>query len=149
MNEVQTSLENRVVALEARVVALESLTASLSQKTKRAESFARDASLSQLNSKVEVLSLIEDHVEVLKLIHNMVGPADRLKNKQVLTYIQRAESKLAQFQARFAQLEAKYQPRETQAPQNPAPEPAEPRRTFLPKPFTITRLLRPAAWWNA
>lgn len=149
MNVVQTSLENRVLALEARVVALETLSAGLSQKSQRAESFARDASMSQLNSRMELLSLIEDHVEVLKLIHNMVGPADRLKNKQVLTYIRRAESKLAQFHAQYAQLEAKYQPKEKSAPKNPVAETLEPRRSSLPKLLTMTRLLRPAAWWNA
>lgn len=149
MNEPETSLENRVLALEARVMALETMTAGLSQKSQRAESFVRDASMSQLTSRMELLSLIEDHVEVLKLIHNMVGPADRLKNKQVLTYIRRAESKLAQFHAQFAQLEAKYKPLEKNAPQNPVAEIPEPRRLSVPKLLTMTRLLRPAAWWNA
>jgi hypothetical protein len=149
MNELETSLENRLLALEARVAALETVTARLPEKSKRAESFARDMSESHFNFRIDLLSLIEDHVEVLKLIHNMVGPADRLKNKQVLTYIRRAESKLGQFQAQYAQLEARHKRPGNATPQSPAALPPKRRSLSLLKPSALNRLLRSAVGWNA
>jgi BMFP domain-containing protein YqiC len=146
MNEPETLLENRLLALEARVVALETATARRPEKSQRAESLAKDMSDSHFNFRIDLLSLIEDHVEVLKLIHNMVGPADRLKNKQVLTYIRRAESKLAMFQAKFAQVEARHQLGENAAPQNAAPQPGRTRTWSYLNPLTLYRFLRPAAW---
>jgi hypothetical protein len=52
-----------------------------------------------------LLTLIEDHFEILKLINAMTASDDGGKNKMVLTYIRRAESKLDQFQAKFSELE--------------------------------------------
>jgi BMFP domain-containing protein YqiC len=139
MNAPETSLEHRLLALEARVVALEKSVAG-SPKNSRAAEAARDASESHL----DLLSLIEDHVEVLKLIHNLVGPADRLKNKQVLTYIRRAETKLAMFQAKFAQLEARHPRVENDVP----PSQKSSRESRL-KSLPLSRLLRSAVRWNA
>lgn len=137
-----------MLALEARVVALETTTARRSEKSQRAESLARDMSESNLNFRLDLLALIEDHVELLKLVHNMVGPADRVKNKQVLTFIQRAESKLAQFQSQFAQLEARHNPSAPVVPPIPAPRANRSRALAYLNPLTLYRSLRPAAWWN-
>jgi hypothetical protein len=79
MNQPETLLENRVLSIEARVVALEKSIADLPEKSQQAKSFARDVSASNLNFRMELLSLIEDHIEVLKLVHTMVGPTDRSK----------------------------------------------------------------------
>ena len=146
MNEVGTSLPNRVQALEARVLALENMAADLPEKSRQVKSWARDVSESHRKFHVDLLSLIEDHVEVLKLIHNTVGPIDRKKNKLVLGYIRRAEFKLGQFQARFTQLEEMQKRFENGAPQNPSPSPAQDRD--VPKPSALNRLLRSACWWN-
>ena len=148
MNEVGTSLPQRVLALEARVVALEKMAADLPEKSRQVKSWARDVSDSHLNFHMDLLSLIEDHIEVLKLIHSTVGPIDRKKNKLVHGYIRRAEFKLDQFQTRFAQLEEMQKRFENGAKKDPSPPPAKPREVALPKPSALNRLLRSAAWWN-
>jgi hypothetical protein len=148
MNTTETSLENRVLALETRVLALEALAAAQPEKTKRANSFVQDASESHLNFRIELLSFIEDHIEVLKLVHNIVGPTDRGKNKLILTYIRRAESKLDKFQARFAWLEETRKNIEKGAPQNPPPAPAKSRGASLLKSPALNRLLRSVSLWN-
>jgi len=145
MTELETSLENRVLALEARVQALEKMAADLPEKTKQVKGWAKDVSASH----VDLLSLIEDHIEVLKLIHSTVGPIDRKKNKLVLGYIRRAEFKLGQFQARFAQLEdmqkrvANGAPK---TPESPSVPPAKARSGSLPS--SLNRLLRSVSRWN-
>ena len=147
MNEAETSLEQRVLALEARVQALEALAPGLPEKSRRVNSLAKNVSESHLNFRIELLSLIEDHIEVLKLMHSLVGPTDNAKNKLVLTYIRRAESKLDQFQARFAQLEETRKHLENGAPQNPpGPEP-KPRGASTLKTSGLNQLLRSAASW--
>ncbi|HTR43824.1 MAG TPA: hypothetical protein VMH87_19610 [Pseudomonadales bacterium] len=148
MNEAGTSLSNRVLALEARVQVLEKMAANLPEKSRQVKSWARDVSDSHLKFHMDMLSLIEDHVEVLKLIHSTVGPIDRKKNKLVHGYIRRAEFKLGQFQERFAQLEEMQKRFENGAPQNSPPPPVEPREISLPKPSALNRLLRTASWWN-
>jgi hypothetical protein len=146
MNQPETLLENRVLALEARVLALEKSIADLPGKSRQAKSYARDASESHLNFRMDLLSLIEDHVEVLKLVHNMVGPTDRNKNKLVLTYIRRAESKLGEFQVRFAQWEDTRKRLENDVPTNlPAPA-SKPRGVSLLKPSNLNHLLRSMTW---
>lgn len=154
MNGPETSLENRLLALEARVVALEGMTAARPEQAERAEAFAQEVSKSHLNFRVDMLSLIEDHIEVLKLIHNLVGPADRFKNKQVLTYISRAEAKLAQFQAQFAELESRHPRLQAPVPEKSVPQTSETSMFTKPRtwlwPLALARLVRPAtAWWNA
>jgi hypothetical protein len=148
MNEVGTSLPQRVLALEARVMVLEKMAADLPEKSRRVKSWAKDVSESHLNFHMDSLSLIEDHIEVLKLISSTVGPVDRKKNKLVHGYIRRAEFKLGQFQARLAQLEEMQKRFENGAPKNPSPMPVEPREVSLPKPSALNRLLRTASWWN-
>lgn len=152
MNEVGTSLPQRVLALEARVQVLEKMTADLPEKSRQVKSWAKDVSESHLKFHVDTLSLIEDHIEVLKLIHSTVGPVDRKKNKLVHGYIRRAEFKLGQFQTRFAQLEEMQKRLENGAPKNPplSPQspPAKPLVASLLRPPALTRLLRSAAWWN-
>jgi hypothetical protein len=148
MNEVGTSLPQRILALEARVLALEKMAGDLPEKSRQVKSWARDVSDSHLKFHMDMLSLIEDHVEVLKLIHSTVGPIDRKKNKLVHGYIRRAEFKLGQFQARFAHLEEMQKRFENGAPKNPALPHAKPREVSLPKPSALDRLLRSAAWWN-
>jgi hypothetical protein len=150
MNQPETSvehpLEQRLLALEARVVALETVAADLPEKSKRVKSYARDVSASNLNSRLELLSLIEDHVEVLKLIHGMVKPVDSAKNKLVLNYIRRAESKLEHFQSRFAQLEETHKRLENGSGYTVPPE--KPGVLALFKASALNRLLRSAARWN-
>ena len=148
MNEVGTSLPQRVLALEARIVALEKMAADLPEKSRQVKSWAKDVSESHLNFHMDSLSLIEDHIEVLKMISSTVGPVDRKKNKLVHGYIRRAEFKLGQFQARLAQLEEMQKRFENGAPKNPSPMPAQPREVALPKPSALNRLLRTASWWN-
>jgi len=145
MNEPGKTLESRVLALEGRVLALEKIAVTMPEKNRRA-SLARDES--HLNTRLELLSLLEDHIEVLKLIHSTVVPTDRGKNKLVLNYIRRAESTLDQFQARIAQVEEVHKDRENGAVQNPVPRSAKPRSTPLPKPSALDRLLRSVALWN-
>lgn len=142
MTGLETSLENRVRALEARVLALEKMAADLPEKSKQVKSWAKDLSASYLDS----LYLIEDHIEVLKLIHSTVGPIDRKKNKLVLGYIRRAEFKLGQFQARFAQLGEVQKRLANGVPENPPALPAKPRGASLPSPFN--RFLRSVSRWN-
>jgi hypothetical protein len=153
MNEVGTSLSQRVLALEARVQVLENMAADLPEKSRQVKSWAKDVSESHLKFHMDMLSLIEDHIEVLKLIHSTVGPIDRKKNKLVHGYIRRAEFKLGQFQARFAQLEEMQKRFENGAPKTPPPSPppppAKPIVASLLRPPALTRLLRSAAWWNA
>jgi len=148
MNDPETSLEKRVLALETRVQALEALAPGLPEKSRRVNSLAKNVSESHLNFRLELLSLVEDHIEVLKLMHSLVGPTDKAKNKLVLTYIRRAESKLDQFQARFAQLEETRKRLENNPPQNP-PE-SEPKSDEIPplKPSKLNQLLRSASLWN-
>ena len=148
MNEVGTSLPQRVLALEARVMVLEKMAADLPEKSRQVKSWAKDVSESHLNFHMDSLSLIEDHIEVLKLIHSTVGPVDRKKNKLVHGYIRRAEFKLSQFQARFTQLEEVQKRLEDGTPKNSPPVPAQPREVALPKPSALNRLLRSASWWN-
>jgi hypothetical protein len=148
MNQPETLLENRVLALEARVIALEKTISDLPQKSQQAKSFARDVSASHLNFRMELLSMIEDHIEVLKLVHTMVGPTDRSKNKMVLSYIRRAESKLGQFQVRFTQLDETRQRLENGAPPKPAARPSKLRSVSLFKPSTLNQLLRSFSWSN-
>lgn len=148
MNEVGTSLPQRVLALEARVLALEKMAADLPEKSRQVKSWARDVSESHLNFHMDLLSLIEDHIEVLKLIHSTVGPVDRKRNKLVHGYIRRAEFKFDQFQTRFAQLEEMQKRLENGAQKNVSSMPAEPREVALPKPSALNRLLRTASWWN-
>jgi hypothetical protein len=148
MNQPETLLENRLLALETRVVALEKSVADLPGKSQQAKTFARDVSESHLNFRMDLLSMIEDHIEVLKLVHTMVGPTDRSKNKMVLSYIRRAESKLGQFQARFTQLdETRKQLENAPSPKTPVP-PAKPRRVSLLKPSALNQLLRSLSWSN-
>ncbi len=148
MNDPETSLEKRVLALEARVQALEALAPGLPEKSRRVDSLAKNVSESHLNFRIELLSLIEDHIEVLKLMHSIVGPTDNAKNKLVLTYIRRAESKLDQFQAHFAQLEETRKRLENNPPQN-SPEPGPKPGDAPPlKPSRLNRLLRSASLWN-
>jgi hypothetical protein len=155
MNEVGTSLSNRVLALEARVQALEKMAGDLPEKSRQVKSWAKDVADSHLKFHMDLLSLVEDHIEVLKLIHSTVGPIDRKKNRLVHGYIRRAEFKLGQFQARFAQLEEMQKRFENGAPKNPSPPPspppppAKPLAVSLLRPAALTRLLRPASWWNA
>jgi hypothetical protein len=141
-------LEDRVLALEARVVALEKSIADLPEKSQQAKSFARDVSESHLNFRMELLSMIEDHIEVLKLVHTMVGPTDRSKNKMVLSYIRRAESKLGHFQARFTQLDETRKRLENGAPQKTPAQPSKLRAVSLFKPSTLNQLLRSLSWSN-
>jgi hypothetical protein len=141
-------LEDRVLALETRVVALEKSIADLPQKSQQAKSFARDVSESHLNFRMELLSMIEDHIEVLKLVHTMVGPTDRNKNKMVLSYIRRAESKLGHFQARFTQLDETRKRLENGAPQKTPAQPSKLRAVSLFKPSTLNQLLRSLSWSN-
>lgn len=141
-------LESRLLALEARVVALEKNLADLPEKSQQAKSFARDVSNSHLNFRMELLSMIEDHIEVLKLVHTMVGPTDRTKNKMVLSYIRRAESKLGHFQSRFSQLDATRQRLEEGVPQEPPASPLRQRAVSLFKPATLNQLLRSLSWSN-
>ena len=141
-------LEDRVLALETRVVELEKSIADLPQKSQQAKSFARDVSESHLNFRMELLSMIEDHIEVLKLVHTMVGPTDRSKNKMVLSYIRRAESKLGHFQARFTQLDETRKYLENGAPQKPPVQPSKRRAVSLFKPSTLNQLLRSFSWSN-
>jgi hypothetical protein len=148
MNQPETLLENRVLAIEARVVALEKSIAELPKKSQQAKSFARDVSASHLNFRMELLSMIEDHIEVLKLVHTMVGPTDRSKNKMVLSYIRRAESKLGQFQVRFTQLDETRQRLENNAPPKPVTRPSKLRSISLLKPSTLNQLLRSLSWSN-
>src|SRR5215469_15155572 len=152
MNEVGTSLPQRVLALEARVQVLEKVAADLPEKSRQVKSWAKDVSESHRKFHVEMLSLIEDHIEVLKMIHSTVGPIDRKKNKLVHGYIRRAEFKLGQFQTRFAQLEEMQKRFESSAPKNaspqPPPPPVKPLVASLLRPPALTRLLRSAAWWN-
>ena len=148
MNQPETMLETRVLALEARVIALEKSLADLPQKSQQAKSFARDVSDSHLNFRMELLSMIEDHVEVLKLVHTMVGPTDRSKNKMVLSYIRRAESKLGHFQSRFSQLDETRNRLENGVPQEPPARPLKQRAVSLFKPSTLNQLLRSLSWSN-
>jgi hypothetical protein len=148
MNQPETMLEDRVLALETRVVALEKSIADLPQKSQQAKSFARDVSESHLNFRMELLSMIEDHIEVLKLVHTMVGPTDRNKNKMVLSYIRRAESKLGHFQARFTQLDETRKRLENGAPQKTPAQPSKLRAVSLFKPSTLNQLLRSLSWSN-
>lgn len=148
MNEVGTSLPQRVLALEARVQVLEKMAADLPEKSRQVKSWAKDVSESHLKFHMDLLSLIEDHIEVLKLIHSTVGPVDRKKNKLVHGYIRRAEFKLGQFQARFAQLEEMQNRFENGSKKNPSSLPAKPRDVSSPKPSALNRLLRSASWWN-
>jgi hypothetical protein len=148
MNEVGTSLPQRVLALEARVLALEKKAGDLPEKSRQVKSWAKDVSESHLNFHMDLLSLIEDHIEVLKLIHSTVGPIDRKKNKLVHGYIRRAEFKFGQFQERFAQLEEMQKRFENGAPKSSSSLPAKPREVSLPKPSALNRLLRTASWWN-
>jgi hypothetical protein len=148
MNQPETMLETRVLALEARVVALEKSIADLPGKSQQAKSFARDVSASHLNFRMELLSMIEDHIEVLKLVHTMVGPTDRSKNKMVLSYIRRAESKLGHFQARFTQLDETRKRLENGAPQKTPARPSKRRPMSLFKPSTLNQLLRSLSWSN-
>lgn len=148
MNQPETMLEDRVLALEARVVALEKSIADLPEKSQQAKSFARDVSESHLNFRMELLSMIEDHIEVLKLVHTMVGPTDRNKNKMVLSYIRRAESKLGHFQARFTQLDETRKRLENGAPQKTPAQPSKLRAVSLFKPSTLNQLLRSLSWSN-
>ena len=145
MTGLETSLENRVLALEARVQALEKMAADLPEKTKQVKGWAKDVS----DSHVDLLSLIEDHIEVLKLIHSTVGPIDRKKNKLVLGYIRRAEFKLGQFQARFTQMEDMQKRLSNGAPktlEKASVPPAKPRSGSLPS--SLNRLLRSVSRWN-
>jgi hypothetical protein len=146
MNQPETMLEDRVLALEARVIALEKSIAELPEKSHQAKSYARDVSDSHLNFRMELLSMIEDHVEVLKLIHTMVGPTDRSKNKMVLSYIRRAESKLGHFQARFSQLDETRKRLDNGAPQEPPVRPLRQRAVALFKPATLGQILRSLSW---
>jgi hypothetical protein len=151
MDQPETLLENRVLALEARVVALEKSVADFPQKSQQAKSFARDVSDSHLNFRMELLSMIEDHIEVLKLVHTMVGPTDRSKNKMVLSYIRRAESKLGQFQLRFTQLDETHKRLQNGAPPKPAAQPPKLRglrRVSLLKSTALNQLLRSVSWSN-
>lgn len=145
MNQTETSLEKRVLALEARVIALENVAAALPQKSKAAKS---TEARSHLSYGLDVLSLIEDHVEVLKLIHTIVPPADRGKNKIVLAYIRRAESKLGQFQSRFAQQDETPKRVEKGAAPYTVPPAPKPGVLSLLKPSALNRLFRSAARWN-
>lgn len=142
MTGLETSLENRVLALEARVQALEKMAADLPGKTKQVKAWAKDISASH----VDLLSLIEDHIEVLKLIHSTVGPIDRKKNKLILGYIRRAEFKLGQFQARFVLLEELQKCLANGAPEKLPALPAKPRGASVPSP--LNRLLRSVSRWN-
>ena len=148
MNQPEIMLEDRVLALEARVIALEKSLADLPEKSQQAKSYARDVSDSHLNFRMELLSMIEDHVEVLKLIHTMVGPTDRSKNKMVLSYIRRAESKLGHFQSRFSQLDETRKQLENGAPQKSPAQPSRRRAASLFKPSTLNQLLRSLSWSN-
>ena len=134
---METSLEQRVLALEARVIALENLAAARPQKAKRAKS----SDAASFNFGLDLLSLLEDHIEVLKLIHTVVPPADRAKNKLVLAYIRRAEGKLDHFQSRLAQVDGL---RKRHA-QNPSAPIVKPPRVSLPKLSALNRLLRSAS----
>lgn len=147
MNEPETSLEKRVLALEARVMVLEKMTAGLPENSRRVKSFAKDVSESHLGFRADLLALIEDHVEVLKLVHSLVAPADAGKNKLVLTYIRRAESKLDQFQARFAHLEKTHLNLESNGTEH---SPQLSKKAAVPrlKSSALNRLVRSAAWWN-
>ena len=148
MNQPETSLENRVLALEARVLALEKSVAGSPKKSHQAKSFANDVSESHLNIRLDLLSLLEDHIEVLKLVHTTVGPTDRNKNKLVLTYIRRAESKLGEFQVRLAQLEDTRKRLENGASSNLLPPPVKPRRMSLLKTSALNHVLRSLSWSN-
>lgn len=141
MNQPETMLEDRVLAIEARVVALEKSIADLPEKSKQAKSFARDVSDSHLNFRMELLSMIEDHIEVLKLVHTMVGPTDRSKNKMVLSFIRRAESKLGHFQSRFSQLDETRSRLESGAPPKTSPSSLKLRVSLL-KPSNLNQMLR-------
>jgi len=142
MKHQDVSLEKRVLALEARVMALETLAAAMPKKFKRTKSPEQPES--HLNFGMDLLSLIEDHIEVLKLIHTIVPPADRGKNKIVLAYIRRAETKLDQFQSRFAQLPDAPGPRKNGAAQYTVPPAPKPGVLALLKPSALNRLLRSA-----
>lgn len=146
MEYPDTSIEKRVLALEARVMALETLAAAIPKKFKRTKS--AETPEPQFNFGMDLLSLIEDHIEVLKLIHTIVPPADRGKNKIVLAYIRRAESKLDQFQSRFAQLEETPKRMKNSAPQYTVPPAPKPGVLAMLKPSAINRLVRSAVRWN-
>lgn len=134
------SLEQRVLALEARVVALEIF--ARSQKAKR----IKLPETAHLNFEMDLLSLLEDHIEVLKLLHTVVPPADHDKNKLVLAYIRRAEGKLDRFQSRLAQVDEMRKRLPNGVAQNPStPAMKQPRRLSLPKLSALNRLLRSAS----
>jgi hypothetical protein len=78
----------------------------------------------------------------------MVGPTDRNKNKMVLSYIRRAESKLGQFQARFTQSDDTRKRLENGAPPKPAARPSKLRGVSLLKSSTLNQLLRSLSWSN-
>ena len=105
MTDADKSLEHRVRVLEARVQLLEKIAGRLPEMSKAVKAYANKVTESHLNFRGEWLTLIEDHLEILKLMHAMTGSDDGGKNKMVLTYIRRAESKLDQFQAKFVELE--------------------------------------------
>ena len=105
MTDSNKSLEHRVQVLEARVQLLEKFAGRLPEMSKAVKAYAHKVTESHLNFRGDLLTLIEDHFEILKLINAMTASDDSGKNKMVLTYIRRAESKLDQFQAKFSELE--------------------------------------------
>ncbi len=135
------SLEQRVLALEARVMALESRPAAPPPKTKR----TKFPEPTHLNFGMDLLSLIEDHIEVLKLVHTIVPPADHNNNKLVLGYIRRAERKLDQFQSRLAQADEMRKRHENGVTHNPSVPVVKQRGVSLPKLSDLNRLLRSAS----
>ncbi len=104
--DLSVALENRMIALEARVQALEQTNAKAPDASKHLQAFADSVTETHLRFRADLVSLIHDHIDVLKLVHDMARPCDSETNELVRTYIRRAEGQLDQFQKRFAALEA-------------------------------------------
>ena len=104
--DLSVVLENRMAALEARVLALERTTVNASDASKHLKEFSDTVTETHLRFRADLISLIHDHIDVLKFVHDTATPCDGHTNKLVRTYIRRAEGQLDQFQKRFAQLEA-------------------------------------------
>ena len=99
-------LENRMAVLEGRVQSLEHTAVKASDTSKHIKEFTDTVTETHLRFRADLISLIHDHIDVLKFVHDMARPCDGDTNKLVRTYIRRAEGQLDQFQKRFASLEA-------------------------------------------
>lgn len=97
-------VENRILALEARVQTLEINASENAKASRQLKELAGAVAEAHLKFRGDLISLVDDHIEVLKLVQGMARHYDGETGKMILAYIHSAEGRLEHFQRRFAEL---------------------------------------------